>query len=491
VTPVDLLLAIFGGVIASTLLSGFKGRKSHYASGAMAISVLAAGIYLSSNMAGGIYSLAASVPAAELRVDKATVLFLVTTLSLLAVIGVYSLKYMERRNGDLAYYPLLLLMAAGLAGIILANDLFTLYCFFELASLAAYVLVAFEGEQQEPVEAGIKYLFMSTLGILMTLYTASILYGLSGTTCFEQLRAALQAVPEGMLITKMLGAMMVFGVGVSAAIFPFYTWLPDAHSAAPSPVSAALSGIFVEVAFYAVARVLLYIIPSTWGLGHSMVIIGIVTSLVGSLSMIRQVDLKRILAYSTIVNMGFLFLALGVGYRAFNMGLREGAVLAMTGALLHVISHALGKSLAFMSAGSIIEAVGSRVVSDLEGAVRRMPVTGFTFAVATLSLAGMPPLIGFWSKLFIEYGLVVLVDDPLIVFALAMYTVNILITAGYYFYILARLLRRRELEVREAHPVMWASQLALAVACILLPLTLHALPLLSFLEDCARELGGW
>jgi proton-translocating NADH-quinone oxidoreductase chain N len=428
------------------------------------------------------------IPAAELRMDDASRVFSTLAILLGFLVAIYSLKYMEGEEGVGAYYLLLLLMVAGIVGVTLANDLFTLYCSWELMSITAYALVAFRWWEWEPVEAGLKYLVMSTLGALVALYAISLVYGITGTTNFDELRGLLPKL-GGREALGLLVGLFIFGFGVTTAIVPFHTWLPDAHPAAPSSVSAMLSGVVIETGVYAIARMLLYVLPPLTGIEYLLIYVGLLTCTVGNLSALRQSDVKRLLAYSSVANIGYIMVGLGEGYMGLLQGVPTLALAGLAGAILHVVIHALGKGLLFLCTGSAIRALKSRSIQDLEGCARRMPATGFSAAVGLLNLAGVPPLAGFWSKLLIAYGLAATMQDPFIALALAIFIANAILAAAYYLILLTRLFGGKATSAREAPPHMWVPELVLAAACVLLTLQLsHALALVY---RGASALLGW
>ncbi|RLF03118.1 MAG: cation:proton antiporter [Thermoprotei archaeon] len=472
--PQDVLALLFGSSLM-VIVADKLGRRlgAAKACGYVTVAALAIALLMSLSAAPGRYKPlpAMGIPVAELRVDEASRIFSVLFASLGLLVAIYSLKYMEGEEGLGAYYLLLLLMVTGMMGVALSNDLFTLYCFWELMSVTAYALVAFRWWHWEPIEAGLKYLVMSTLGALVALYAISMIYGVAGTTNFDELRSLFTTLDDREAI-RLLAGLLLFGFGVTAAIAPFHTWLPDAHPAAPSSISAMLSGVVIKAGVYAIARSLLYILPPTSGIGYLLMYVGLLTCTVGNLAALRQLDIKRFLAYSSVANIGYIMVGIGAGYRAHLLGLTHFALAGVAGATLHVINHALGKGLLFLCAGSAIHVIRSRAIPDLEGCGRSMRITGISSAIGLLNLAGIPPLAGFWSKLLIAYGLVGMLWDPLTTAALAIFVANAILAAGYYIYLLMRLYRHKTTGASEVSPLMWGPELVLAAACIILTLLL-------------------
>jgi len=488
-SPQDLLALLLGSNLA-VVVADRVGRRLGVpkASGYMAVLALSIALAFSLAMEPGRYRLAplTGIPPSELRVDVLSKLFVLLSTALGLVAATYSLRYMEGEAGFEIYYLLLLLAVTGMVGAALSNDLFTIYCFWELMSISAYSLVAFRWYHWEPVEAGLKYLVLSTLGALLSLYAISLVYGVAGTTNLDNLRSLLRGL-GGRNWVRVVAGLFIFGFGVTTAIVPFHTWLPDAHPAAPSPISALLSGILIKTGVYVIARILFYTFPPIRWVDALLIALGLLTCTVGNLAAFRQLDAKRFLAYSSIANIGYILIGIGVGYRGLLVGEERLITLGLTGALLHMLNHALSKSLLFLCVGSAAHSIGSRSIVDMEGYARTMPITGLSSAVGLLNLAGLPPLSGFWSKLFILLGLAAMRDAPAI-FALVVLAINILISGGYYLSMLLRIFGTRRGEAREVSPVMWIPEVTLAASCVLLTLMLHQV--LALLHECTLALLG-
>jgi len=299
--------------------------------------------------------------------------------------AIYSFKYMERESRLTEYYTLVLLMMAGMTGIAMAGDFFTLFIFWELMSLSSYVLVAFLKSRWGPIEAGFKYLIMSATAGAFLLLSMSFLYGMTGTLNFAQLAASLKgaAVTPWMLV---LFSSLIIGFGVKSAIVPLHTWLPDAHPEAPSPISALLSGIVIETGLYGLTRVLFLLFdPGFFKL--SIAALAVLTMTLANIMALLQQDIKRLLAYSSIAQIGYMLI-----------GLASGTAYGVMGTFLHVFNHSLMKGLAFLSAGSIVHQAETRDIRSLRGVGRMMPFTSFALFVALLGLGGVPATNGFISK---------------------------------------------------------------------------------------------
>ncbi|HDL85017.1 MAG TPA: hypothetical protein ENH11_01585 [Candidatus Acetothermia bacterium] len=279
---------------------------------------------------------------------------------------------------------LVLTLLTGATGMVLTGDIFNLFVFFEILSLSSYALTGYNRDRGG-TEAAIKYLIQGSIGSAFILIGIALLYGTTGTLNMADIAAHVAGVDPTLLFMAM--SLLIVGFGVEAAIFPLNAWLPDAHSSAPSSVSAILSGIAIETGAYAVARIV-YTVFDGHGIMLVLAILGVVTLLLGEMSAFRQKDdIKRLLAYSSIGQMGLIMLAFGIASDA-----------GVFAALFQLVSHTLAKALLFLASGYIIYRVGSKKLSALAGLGRKMPFTGAMISVAVLSLIGVPPFAGFMSK---------------------------------------------------------------------------------------------
>lgn len=306
-----------------------------------------------------------------------------------AVVALYSLEYMKHDTGQTIYYTLLLGMITGMVCLVLSADLFTFFVYWEIMCITSYCLVGFRKRFWEPVEAGFKYLVMSTVGSILFLYAFALIYGSTGTLNIR----ALSSHPAAFAVPFVFApiALVIAGFGVKASMVPFHTWLPDAHPAAPSSISALLSGIVVVTGIYGIMRLLLTIFhPFHRYWGPVLMVFAIVTMFVGNLTALMQDDIKRLLAYSTIAHMGYILYGV-------SLGTLQGA----TASLLHILNHAIAKALLFLFAGILIHHLGTRSLEELTGAARGKPFLAVPLFIGALSLAGVPPLNGFWSELLL------------------------------------------------------------------------------------------
>ena len=316
--------------------------------------------------------------------------FMLVTVNLVAfIIAVFSINYMEKYTSKWKFYSLFLLMLAGMNGVIVTGDMFNLFVFLEIASVASYALVAFGTERQE-LEAAFKYAIMSTVASLFVLLGIVFMYSYTSTLNMADMALVL-ARKGGGNITLMVTALFVMGFGLKAALVPFHAWLPDAHPSAPAPISAMLSGVLIKsLGVYSLCRIIYNVIGITGEVSSILLVLGTLSMVIGVFLAIGQWDLKRLLAYHSISQIGYVILGIGLG-----------TPLGILGGLFHLFNHSIFKSLLFLNSGAVEYSTGTRDLKKMGGLAGKMPVTGTTSLIASMSIAGVPPFNGFWSKLII------------------------------------------------------------------------------------------
>ncbi|MFO7743635.1 MAG: proton-conducting transporter membrane subunit [Anaerolineae bacterium] len=364
-----------------------------------------------------------------LRSDPGALVIVATALGLGTLTSIYSGRYLSRDPRHKLYYPLLLLMMTGLCGTVLAADLFNLYLFCELMSIAAYVLVAFRRHTRTAIEAGFKYLVMGSVGTLLFLVGVALVYRERGTIALPPVTLA-PAAPLGIWSRVGLTFFLV-GLGVKSALVPVHTWLPDAHGRAPSSISALLSGIIIQSALYALLKVCLGIGMSPSALGGVLIAVSLANMTLGNTIALAQTYTKRLLGYSTIAQVGYMAFGIGVGLR---YGLPE----AVQAGFFLLVAHAVMKALAFLSKGVCHFHLNTTTIAELRGTALQLPLVAVTFSVALGGLAGVPPLAGFISKWFI-LGQALEPGEPLAYVGLAIFLLNSLVALGYYLPLIAQL----------------------------------------------------
>ncbi len=332
-----------------------------------------------------------------------TLLVTVNAIAFLALL--YSWSYARRFTGGALYYCLFLIMLAGMNGVVLAGDLFNLFVFMEVAAISSYALVAF-GVQRAELEASFKYAVLGSVSSLFVLLGIGLVYNLTGELNMALVAERLSG-PGGNPAVWMAAGCFFMGFGLKAAMVPFHAWLPDAHPSAPAPISAMLSGVLIKaVGAYAICRITFNVLgvqsPSGQLYANVMITLGTLSMVIGVFLAVGQWDFKRLLAYHSISQMGYVLLGMGVGAAVLARGGSQAvAALAMFGGLFHLVNHAAFKSLLFLCSGAAEYGTGTRDLHHLGGLKQLMPMTSGCCRIAALSIAGVPPFNGFFSKLII------------------------------------------------------------------------------------------
>jgi hydrogenase-4 component B len=363
--------------------------------------VLCAAIGLTGLLALGAPPAALTLPlglpwiGAHFRLDALATFFLFVVNLGGAGASLYALGYGRHETVPervLPFYPVFL---AGLNLVVLADDAFTFLFAWELMSLASWALVVAHHRAPETIGAGYVYLLMASFSGLALLLGFGLLAGPAGSYAF----AAIRAAPPSPGVAGLVLALTLLGAGSKAGLIPLHAWLPLAHPAAPSHVSALMSGVMTKVAVYAFIRIVFDLlgVPAWWS-AVVVLVLGGVTAVLGVLYALMQHDLKRLLAYHTVENIGIIFIGLGLAMAFRADGFAAGAALALTAALFHVFNHAVFKSLLFFGSGAVLTATGERDMEHLGGLIHRMKLTSFAFLIGCAAISALPPLNGFVSE---------------------------------------------------------------------------------------------
>jgi formate hydrogenlyase subunit 3/multisubunit Na+/H+ antiporter MnhD subunit len=333
----------------------------------------------------------------HLRLDALSAFFLLVIGTASAGISVFAAGYFRRGEGTppgllcLEYH----LFLAAMAGVVLADDAYAFMVTWEAMALSSFFLVTANHRIPEIRRAGYLYVLIAHIGAIGILMCFGVLQANTGDYTFANMRAQSLSPFWG----SVAFGLAVFGFGAKAGLLPLHVWLPEAHPAAPSPVSALMSGVMLKTAVYGVLRVLFDLLHmQLWWWGAALLALGLATALFGVVFAAVQVDMKRLLAYSSIENIGLLFAGIGLTVIFAAYGLRTFAALALTASLYHVATHALFKSLLFLGTGSVLHATAERNLGRLGGLLRTMPWVGWATLVGVLASAGLPPLGGFVSE---------------------------------------------------------------------------------------------
>ncbi len=313
-------------------------------------------------------------------------IILFTTL----LIGAYTLHDADKR---FLFTNLLLIVLSGLNGVVIVTDIFSLYVFLEIATVASFILIAFNKEKPA-LEGAFKYIILSAVASVLILSAIALFVLIAGSTSFAAISAALKASPHNFLIALAVSILMC-GFFIKGGLMPFHGWLPDAYSSAPAAVSVLLAGIVTKtLGIYPLLRLYGLVFGFENSSRTVLLVVGVISVVFGALAALGQSDFKRMLAYSSISQVGYIVMGLGCG-----------TWLGFIGAAFHLFNHAIFKSLLFVNSAAVESQTGTRDMNKLSGLGSKMPLTGATSIVACLSATGIPPLSGFWSKFIIVVAL--------------------------------------------------------------------------------------
>ncbi len=344
-----------------------------------------------------------SVPfgSCSVELDPLSALFLLPILGLSALAAVYGREYLADQAGrkplGVSWFFFNALVAS-MVLVVLARNAVLFLVAWELMSVSSFFLVTFDDEQAAARRAGWTYLVATHVGTAFLLALFVLLGSRHGTAEFSAF-----SVPAG-VSGGVLFVLAVIGFGTKAGFMPLHVWLPEAHPAAPSHVSALMSGVMIKTGIYGLVRTLMFLGPPPPWWGCTLLGIGLLSGLLGVLSALSDRDLKRLLAYSTVENAGIVALGLGLGLLGLSYQIPAVAIAGLAGALLHVLNHAVFKGLLFLGAGAVVHATGTRELERLGGLLKRMPWTGAAFAVGAAAICGLPPLNGFVGEFLLYLG---------------------------------------------------------------------------------------
>jgi len=385
--------------------------------------------------------------------------------------ALYSISYIKRYTSSNYFYALFCLMIGGMNGVVLSGDLFNIFVFLEISVISSYALVAFGVEKSE-LEASFKYQVLGGMASFLILFGIGFIYWKTKTLNIADIKEAF-ANGYDKKYYLFVQILILSGFGLKAAMIPFHAWLPDAHSSAPSPISAMLSGVFIKaVGIYVILRLFFNMFTVSEEMAILITTLGTLSMVIGVFLAIGQWDIKRLLAYHSISQMGYVILSVGIGMILISRGSKpEIAALAITGGIFHLINHAAFKGLLFLNAGAIEYSTGTRNLKEMGGLARSMPVTSATSFIASMSISGVPPFNGFFSKLIIIIAAVM--AKFYLLAALAM-IVSIITLASfmkfqrYAFYNKSDI--KTDQKIKEVPFPMLFSMVVLSIICVLLSL---------------------
>jgi hydrogenase-4 component B len=423
-----LLVGYTAGIILPLCFSGRPVVQNHIAHGLAAFnSVIGSAVGLTGLLSQASFTL--SIPSSlpflnfAIRLDPLAAFFVLTISLVGLAASVYAIGYTTEFYGRVSigvlgslFNGFLLMMTL----VVLADNGFFFLLAWELMSLVSYFLVVTEHEKTEVRYAGFFYLIMTHVGTAFIILTFLILYQQGGSFSFDAFRHPMQPLPESLRTMVFLGALI--GFGTKAGIVPLHIWLPYAHPAAPSHVSALMSGVMIKIALYGLLRIYFDFLGGEfpWWWGFTVLSIGAVSALLGVLYALMEHDLKSLLAFSSVENIGIILLGIGAGMVFQSFGLGQLAALALIAALYHTINHALLKGLLFLGAGALLFATHTRNVEEYGGLLRRMPWTGLFFLIGSVSIAALPPMNGFISEWLVFQSLFLSFKLPAVFLKLAL-----------------------------------------------------------------------
>lgn len=423
----------------------------------------------------------------QMSIDGISMLMTGTVLLLGTLVILFSGSYMMEEVGEEKYYAMLLAMMGLMIGLVTASDLFNMWVWFEGMAISSYLLVPFYREQSASLEAGMKYLVQSATGSVLVLIGIAMVLAQAGTLDMAEITAAVSGADVNRFAILGAGALFVIGFGVKVALVPLHTWLPDAHSQAPSGISAMLSGVVIEIGLIAMLRALAVLTGTTLSWGLILMGFGALNILYGNLLALRQTVVKRLLAYSSLSHVGYILLGLGIALYA-------GVTLGAQGAFFHLFNHMLMKGLAFLAVGALMyglflqnDSHASLKVADLAGAAQKYPVAALGLSIAVLALGGMPPLAGFMSKwqIFVA-GFET--QNAWIIALMIFMALNSVLSLGYYAPLVNLMYRREPSKaVSAGKPLTWTLSLTLMVMMSLVILLGFFPTLMNWLTVPAAE----
>ena len=417
------------------------------------------------------------------RLDALSTYFILVLSLLATAVSIYSMGYFrslgeKKTVGVLGFFYNLLLLS--LTAVFTASNAFFFLIAWEVMALASYCLISFEHRREETRRAGILFFVMSHAGTGCLWIGFLLLVSRTGSLSFSSFAAFAGKLTGTWQIATFL--LFFAGFGVKAGIIPLHIWLPDAHPVAPSNVSALMSGIVIKTGIYGMARVFFEFlgVPPLWA-GILVLIVGVVSALLGVLYALMEHDLKRLLAYHSIENIGIILIGFGASLMFISLGQPQLAAIALIAGLYHTMNHAIFKCLLFLGAGSVLEATSTRNMEEMGGLIRRMPQTALCFLIGAIAISGLPPLNGFVSEwltyqaLLAGFGTMERVTRVLFPIAGALLALTAALAATCFvkaFGISFLALPRSEKAARahESVPSMVTGMAILAVACIALGL---------------------
>jgi hydrogenase-4 component B len=346
------------------------------------------------------------VGAVNVAIDGLSAFFIILISTVCLAGTVYSggyLKHCRGKNMSMGmHFFFIAVFNVSMILVVSVQNVVAFLIVWEVMTLSSVVLMMFENERKEVLDAGIKYIVSMHVGVVMLIIGFVLLSSRSGKLDFSSFNEVLSG---DRILCYQVFLIFFAGFGMKAGFFPLHSWLPDAHPSAPSHISAVMSGIMIKLGIYGMLRVILMIGKPPAELSVFMIVISVITALYGIIFAVFQKDMKRVLAYSSMENIGIIGTGIGLGMLGLSLDNRLLVVLGFSGCFLHILNHSLFKSLLFFGAGSVYSATHTRNMEELGGLSKTMPVTSVLFLVGSVAICGLPPLNGFISEFIIYYGM--------------------------------------------------------------------------------------
>ncbi len=399
-----LAVIMVGGLLPIVLYRQFKLMKAS----AVAVTI-----------AGSLIGLLAIIPALQdtgppavtltwqhvlplsFSLDSLSAFFLVPVFLICPIAALYSFHYMDHPDDSwriAVNYFFFTVLIVSMALVVCADSLITFALVWEIMSLSSFFLVVHDFQKKETRSAGYLYFVFTQAGAMCIFAAFGLIYSHTGSLTFE----FIDQLPAHVKLAVFLLALL--GFGSKAGIFPLHIWLPHAHPAAPSHISAIMSGVMIKIGIYGIFRMYALLADPSPLYGQIVLAAGMVSGVLGVVYALGKHDIKRLLAYHSVENIGIILIGAGLGMIGITTGRSAMAIFGFAGSLLHVLNHSIFKSLLFMGAGAVLQKTGIRHVDELGGLIKRMPTTGRTFLIGSISISGLPPFNGFVSEFLIYFA---------------------------------------------------------------------------------------
>lgn len=419
----------------------------------------------------------------SLTIDRLSSFFVFVISLVSLTVVVYSTDYVEHLGSELKKNLHVSLMSLFILSMVLVTcsaNTFAFITFWEIMSISSFLLVMHEYGNEETRKAGLFYFIMTQLSTVFLMTAFLLLYNATGSFDIKHVYTKFVTdIDQGLV--NIIFLLLLTGFAIKAGVVPFHKWLPYAHPASPSNISALMSGLMIKVPVYGMLRFFLEILtPQGWW-GILILAFGAVSAILGVIYALKEHDIKRLLAYHSIENIGIILIGFGLSMIYFNNALEDLAFLCLVGSLFHTLNHAVFKSLLFLTAGSVVNITGERNIENLGGLIKKMPYTSLFFLIGAVSISGLPPFNGFVSEFMIFQGLLGSsgLSDPflkiLLLLCLSIFTLTSALAAACFvkafgITFLARPRSEKAGKAHEAHGAMLAGPAVLAFLCAVLGL---------------------